>query len=267
MASKQTGRTRPGAKWLRDRFVVRAKTLTSDAEYRKRIGTAREMWNERYPDFPIEPMAEVRTEPPRALLHQFHEDQQEDDEYAASIGEAWAIGRHQSFDVLDDWEKFITRLSNQIFPRSDFPYPGFANDHPARCFVAASLYKDLHVDDVENENLIAPMEQFRLRPRPILTEATQREWVATGELPTPHDIVDWCIPVYPGMTADDLKNSAPHIARELEEIFADSTADARMLALRKEGLTHREIADRLGIDGKTVSNKLKGIPRGGLPES
>jgi hypothetical protein len=69
--------------------------------------------------------------------------------------------------------------------------------------------------------------------------------------------LQWYLPLYPGITAADIRNAAPEIARGMNEIYGSRTASARAHDLRRQGCTHVEIANRLGLTEQTVSATLR----------
>ena len=81
----------------------------------------------------------------------------------------------------------------------------------------------------------------------------------------PDGMLLW-VALYPGVTANDLKSAATDLVQKANDAYAERLPLARIRTLRDEGMTHRAIADRLGLKENTVSAALKN-PRSRTPES
>ncbi len=129
------------------------------------------------------------------------------------------------------WHVIVDSLARQFWPADDFPTPG-AGAHPATEFVRACLVSDL----------------VTIQPDGYL-EMPRLDVVS---LPQPINGAEWCIPVHPGMTADDLREAADRLARDVGRAYAFTLPTDRIRDLRASGLTLQAIADQLGINESTV---------------
>lgn len=65
------------------------------------------------------------------------------------------------------------------------------------------------------------------------------------------------VPLYPGVTETDLKTAAADLVQAANLAYTQQLPRTRVHALRAEGLTHKAIADRLGMTEQTVAGALK----------
>jgi DNA-binding NarL/FixJ family response regulator len=70
--------------------------------------------------------------------------------------------------------------------------------------------------------------------------------------------VTWYVPIYPGITTKDIRDSAVKITKVSETIFEGRKTGDRVRVLRSEGLSFQAIADRLGLHKNTVAAILSG---------
>jgi hypothetical protein len=129
------------------------------------------------------------------------------------------------------WNSLIDELAHRFWPARSFPTPG-GSEHPATRFVRACLVSDLL--------MIQPADWFTQPRLDIVT------------LPNPVNGATWCIPIYPGMTADDLRTAAERLARQAEQAYAFEVPADIVRHLHDDGLSVREVADELGIAESTV---------------
>jgi hypothetical protein len=152
----------------------------------------------------------------------------------------------------DWWLEETSRLAREFFPLEDFPNP-FPNlpIHPAAQFIWKCLHTDPRlIDDVASYIPEMSLEPIDLFPYEEDANFHGAESVNDGDLL-------WYLPLYPGITEADIRRAAPSIVQRVNEIYGTRTAAARILALRDEGLTHKQIADRLGLTEQTVAANLK----------
>ena len=261
------GRTGAGITRLRTRFVRRATFLSRDRDFLQGIKAARLRWEGDFPAFRIQSDRDRWSYPPPSLLQAVSDETaQECELMAGEDKDDWIIsGPYAARLALDHWNRLITRIALYYWPRLDFPHPFPPDRHPARAFVAASLFLTDPYDRISHSDVEWLFPSFVLEPEPMTA--------VRGELATdglgPDDDVGWCLPLYPGLTANDLETAARDVAERVRQLYKGQDADDRMMALRTEGagMTHQQIADRLGIDVKTVAARLIGIPQGEKKES
>lgn len=251
LAESVTGirRTGRGLAALRDRYIRRAEYLCMDAEFRKRIESARREWQEWYPRHPINlaPDGEPYIYPwSRTSEMEF---------------EAWYPAWIQWGDIpldlskislIDDWWELLRRLEGQAFPMKDFysTTPGYKQ--PATRFIRACLQYD-------PRTLIGNVGQYFSLDR-LELKMDRREYdefsIEPEEWELSHVSQTWYIPVYPGMTERDLRDAIPGIIQQVQEVLGPRTVGARIEALRDDGFTQQAIADRLGLNVKAVQAHL-----------
>lgn len=236
-------RTGHGFARLRHRYVRRADFLALDREFGAGIKAARAEWNAEHDDYRIETFGRRLYDRLQSEIRR-HLDRMTPDEYVRRL----VYTRQESLrDALAELE---TRLASRWFPALDFPNPYPADNHPGIPFIRECLYNDPQTLYGQTEPLFRP---FELTPEPMLED--RGDWALDGV--EPWEVLTWCIPVYPGMTVQDLRDAAPAIVERVNWLYRDRTTDARILALRTEGYTQLEIADKLGLTEQTVSATLK----------
>jgi len=260
--------------------VRRAEYLRFQQDYRQALIDARGRWNAKFPQFRvIQNEIDPQMGPPPALRQAHYATAQR----RGTTGEAWPTDdEYMATPELGgwwEWSALVFDLTRRFFPWRDFPNPyqpetlgdgpaiffitpsdGAPPDggmlwladhmHPAYWFVSASMYKDPRLIDDMGQLIHIP----ELRVEPMRDARTE------SDEPAPFDWKDqpYCIPIYPGITAKDLIDAAPELARQAEEYFGTRTVGSRVRALRAKGLTYQQIADRLGLTPQTVANTLSG---------
>lgn len=248
-------RTGHGFVGLRKRYVRRAEFLATDMDYRDWIGTWRGEWNRWYPNWWISLSSEVRDQPPQKLRddflisQSFHTGDRRPELFGSHRRGSWRLAYSPEQLALDRWEELELQGAFLFWPSDDFASPYAPDAHPARRFVCASLQTDPRLlTDVSDELF----DEFKLKPDVMMP--TRGKWALQG---IPHDETTLCIPINPGMTANDLREAAPDIIRIAERVYGNRTPRARITTLRADGLTHKQIADRLGIHEATVASTLR----------
>lgn len=246
--SADSERTAPGFKALRSRYIRRAEFLVTDEGFRDLVIKARESWNERYPNFAIVTGArdsEPQTGIPSMLQKVM--DKATDLSLPAGVPEYQA-----AYVAVEEWMVSVQLTTLTYFPPDDFPNPYQPILHPARPFIAACL----HTSDpgghrplrLDASRLFRP---YVLHPEPMVDTPWSTPY---GRLASPDaDDVTWYVPLYPGITAEDIRRSARAIAREAEKLFEGRTSGDRIRALRNQGLTQQVVADRLGLSRSMVA--------------
>ncbi len=236
-APRRTGR---GLAGLRDRYIRRGEYLCQDPGFIDMTGRIRREWAREYPGFP----------PPKARGLQygfpwFYKD-----------GESFNIGRIASMEAfssaVESWSRYSNSVLKFAFPRPDFYRTAPPSHTRGRAFINACLTADPRL-------LIGKVGEF-FPPDSLELIMDKTEYDEYGIVPEDwelnHPQQHWYIPVYPGMTAKDLQEAIPAIIAQVEQRLGSRTVGARIEALAGEGVTQQRIADRLGLDVKTVQVHL-----------
>jgi hypothetical protein len=281
---------------LRKRYIRRAQHLAQDTEFRAYVSRFRELWNRDYPIYEvrISDPAELSNFP-QHLIRDWNENQRLYDNRIEDFEEMKQNGatpqellaelhrRTELFKAparlgMDFWIGQIESAAQRFFPIEDFPNPypnashpvfGFTNYfHPAHMFVGIALQTDPRLIS-DFEALFEPMElepidlyPYGPGPNDYIDEAGGESEDDEFEDEREPDIqceadLQWYLPLYPGITEADIRRAAPAIARRMNEIYGSRTASARAQDLRRQGCTHLEIANRLGLTEQTVSAILR----------
>jgi len=221
-----------------------------DAEFRARIDAAQNEWHKLYPNHPIEDSPDGKPYVyPWSRTH-------------AMFYEAWfplwlgagntALGISE-VGISDDWWELLKRLEESAFPMPDFYSTTLGYTQPATRFIRACLEHD-------PRTLLGHIEEYFDLDR-LELKMDRREYDEYSIEPEvwelSHVSQTWYIPVYPGMTEKDLRDAIPGIIQQLQEVLGPRTVDARIEALRDDGLTQQAIADRLGLNVKAVQAHLR----------
>lgn len=263
-------RTGYGLAKLRARYIRRAEVLSRDAEFRSKVKQYRDEWNARFLRYLLGAGVLSDTLPMPAHLErdleaQFQNwerlelkyaatldrprDPDNDPEYDAYFREGDQIaGQYpDAWESSSQWEAWLHHLSITYFPHHDF-YDPLPDDSwpPEYRFLAMALAADPRtIDDMD---LLFP--ELRISIRGGAADESIHEGLY--------------LPLYPGMAAQDLVQAASEIVDAVNEHYAGLTPRARMLSLRANGLKHQEIADRLGLNVKTVADALRKSDESGL---
>jgi len=252
-------RTGYGLNKLRERYIRRAEHLVRDSEYIDLMNDLRGTWNRAYPEYELGGGGISPT--PFCMPKSLHNDLERWAEESRPVikqlasrkrtpyGNPWEGIENSEREVRNrfqntawaesDWADTVLALTERLFPEADFYNPLYP-EHAATRFIAACLYADPRLIDDCGEYFLP----FRVELR--------RQF---GSDDTPY--TDLSLPLYPGMTVKDLREAAPDIVAAVNARYADKTPDARIIALRGNGLTHKAIADRLGLTEQTVAATLK----------
>jgi hypothetical protein len=254
--SKETGRKQGyDPKRLRNRFVSRAKFLAKDPAFGDDLRCARTFWNETHPQYHISLNDQERREPPRTLLQDWgpltYNSMKE------LLASKMPVHTETCSEAMDTWVAMTTAIALEYWPQENFPHPSVPEQHPAIPFITESLYLPhayARVKDID-----ACFREFDWQPEPMTMPRGHALWQDV----TPYEIEDagWCLPLYPDITAKDLEDAAPYIAAEIERVYRRRTLDARVAALKGEDMTHKQIANLLGISTQAVSKILKSVER------
>ncbi len=268
---KRVGR---GFKGLRERYVRRAEFLLKGPEYWERVQEIRTVWNHKYPEWPITIEENIHPQSPSSMFKQLMRDVETDFAYRDEHGFSNVDRDRRAEEANSEWLELVARLATDFWPPEDFPNPYTDTSHPATHFVEATLYAEqwsllkwlrlseqiqemvqefpelLSIYEPEKFNVF--FRDFRLSPEPLRRlESTP---INAYGLPKNQN---YYLPIFPGMTANDIRQAAPAIAEWVESHFAGRMPEDRMVALADDGLTHQAIADRLGVDRKTVGDVLR----------
>lgn len=235
-------RTQYGLNALRKRFIRRASVLAADDTYRRGIRDARQDWNTRYPRYavyPGKPIGGIGL-PPRleedveANTRRFYQMAADCRAYPERADEFRCLGLmwDPEMDAQVEWLLMIEEIAQRFWPPDAFPVPGGAI-HLATAFITACLFN----------------EDPRFLDIPSFFDAPTLRVLS---LPEPIGGATWCIPVYPGITADDIRKAADRLAQEAEEAYSIHLPVERIRRQRADGETFQKIAERLGLPESTV---------------
>lgn len=281
---------------LRKRYIRRAQYLTQDAKFRGYVTRFRAHWNCEHPKYALSSGdPSMLSFIPSDLYRDWKENRRRyenrisdfermersgatPEELLAEIKKRSELIRAPAASAIEHWVMKIERTVQTFFPFEDFPNPypnkslsifGSAGHFPpARVFIGIALQTDPRlISDVES--LFEPMELEPIDLFPygpgtddFRDEAEGENWdddphsTPEPEVGSPADL-QWYLPLYPGITEKDLREAAPQIVQRVNEIYATRTTTARVFDLRQQGLTHLEIANRLGLTESTVAAVLK----------
>jgi hypothetical protein len=233
---RRTGR---GLAALRERYIRRAEFLCLDAEFQANVAEVKKNWQSLRPG--VSP-SDLRSPMDDAMR----------DRLRPSLGSEWP---YQVAGAEISWTHAVRQMILAFFPPWNFH---FATDPTSRLSPAAFLGECLTVGDPRL--LIGRADEF-FSPMRIQLEMDYSEYDALHILPEEwelyHPAQRWYIPVYPGMTAEDIKAAIPDIMEQINNYLAPQTVGARIEELANDGWTHRRIAETLGLDEKSVSAHLK----------
>lgn len=238
-----TRRTARGFAALRNRYIRRAEFLCTDPEYLHAVSETRDKWKREFPGYRLDKT--LHSLPDVFPWSRPEETRDTMDPYERFGWEAeWAS---------DAWARSVWNLEFRFFNTKDFY--ALARKQPAHVFLQESIIRDPRL-------LIGDTERFFLLEKLELAMETS-EYRALGIEPVEwelyHPDQSWFIPVYPGMTADDLREAIPRIVEQVQQYLGPQTVGARIEALHAEGLTQQLIADRLGLNVKVVQAHLRSI--------
>lgn len=254
-------RTGEGITRLRNRFLRRAAYLGAHQDFLDTIKSARQWWNTRFEYYRVKSSATRRVEPPEALVDDLSPPPPA--RTRALDLDDWSLPSTKASLAMDHWTRNVSKIAQYYWPPLDFPHPFSPDRHPASAFITAHFYIERFEsgygieDDDEIEELFPP---FVLRPEPMLSE--RGEWAVEHLDAHAREVLGWCLPLYPDMTAADFEAESGRLAEWVHDIYESRSAAARMRALLSEGYTRQQIADRLGIHEKAVKRALLGLPRG-----
>jgi hypothetical protein len=241
-----TRRTARGFAALRERYIRRSEFLCSDLEYLETLSNVRSEWQQHFPMYGLDKPLHNRPGvfPWRRLEESV--DTLDPHERIERLG--WQHAHAEGW-----WAEALWNLEFQFFPPDDFYSTSLPHRRPAVPFLQESIARDPRL-------LIGDTERFFPQEKLELSMDTT-EYDALGIEPEEwevyHPMQSWSIPVYPGMTADDLREAIPRIIGQIQEYLGPRTAGARIEALRNEGHTQQAIADRLGLNVKVVQAHLR----------
>jgi len=248
---------------LRGRFIRRAEHLVSDPGYIAATNGVRSRWNSSYPRYFLTG-AGSSPEPtvPRGLDNDLNEHDREasrieekyadtldrprnldsDEEYDDYFREVDSLTRRfpQLYEAYENWMEVVHRLSEYFFPSPYFDFPGGNRPAPATSgFLGASICTHPRL-------LVDIPSLFPELTIPVHAHGYASE-VAEGLY----------VPLFPGMSAEDLIRSASAIADQANEYYADRTPPGLVLSLKSKAYTHKQIAEQLGLTPQTVAATLK----------
>lgn len=87
----------------------------------------------------------------------------------------------------------------------------------------------------------------------------EKQLFPDGTMPSDQRKWWWYIPIFPGMSAEDLRRAESDVESIARGLSGDRPIDDMIASLKKEGKTHQAIADLLGIDTSTVKRRLRDL--------
>lgn len=270
-------RTGHGFAGLRKRYVRRAEFLTTDRTFLAETEKYRKRWRKNCPSFPLSRAVAIHETGMPMPVYKAHRDyerrrrelserldaldrERNRERFERAFAEwrdsFWGEAPYAYHRVKEIW----TRLHRRFFSIDDFPNPFTEERFPTARFLTECLLGDPRtIDDVDR---LFP--EFSLEPVPTLPYVAIAGYLDSDDdrdfdTADPDNVSDWLwhLPLYPGITEADIRKAAPLIIRRVNEIYAGRTARARTVELRRAGLTHREIANRLGLTEPTVADTLR----------
>lgn len=244
-------RTQHGLVELRKRYIRRAIFLSRSKEYRDAIIASRRAWNEQHSKWLMVPGVPEEQRVHRRLEREWEA------EYRRSIArdpigmEHWYQDTTLESLLEDVLPAMELDIALHFWPAENYPNPYSKRRHPALPFVRESFYRDPKLLDDECDRLFPP---FELTPN----VPSEGNWALRSAYID--GVLTWCLPLYPGITVTDIRAAADDIARQANHAFIQATPLARIVELRKQGLTHKAISEQLGIHEKTVAAALSDIP-------
>jgi hypothetical protein len=159
----------------------------------------------------------------------------------------------QAEHAAGTWKSYIWLLLYRYFNAEDFYVVGHQN--PARSFLQESILSDPRL-------LIGDTERFFDLPKLEMTmdmSGYDEQGIEPEDWEFYHPDQRWFIPVYPGMTADDLREAVPRIIEQVQKYLGPQTVGARIEELHAQKLTQQVIADALGLNVKVVQAHLRTV--------
>jgi hypothetical protein len=238
-------RTARGFKELRNRYIRRANFLCTDPDFVAALETVKASWIEDFPMYPLD--KPIHSSPGVFPWKRLEDTTREPHAIEPGGGIRWDTDR-----AIRHWDYYIWWLEFHYFNAEDFYVVG---RQPARAFLQEALLRDprLLIGDTE-----------RLFDLPTLELTIDRsEYDALGLEPEEWELLNpdqrWFIPVYPGMTADDLREAVPRIIEQIQVYLGPQTVGARIEWMHARGLTQQSIADALGLNVKVVQAHLRTV--------
>lgn len=240
---------------LRKRYAQRAQTLLTEREFQKACADLRQKWNSKHPRYVL-PTAMNELGFPETLVRDYvpaleafegeeggrddlpDQDDSEPDRFYFMLEQQDRRSRKPTLRAYDDWKEAVRCLVEGFFPARDFPNPTDETGHPASAFVGC-VVGSRNVETVRE--LLDPMIHVELDIHKELTL---------------EDDPVFTLGLYPGITPQDIRESATVIAERVNTRYADRLPLARILDLRSEGWTQREIGVQLGLTERAVKDAL-----------
>jgi hypothetical protein len=239
-------RTARGFNELRNRYVRRAEFLCTNPAFLEDVRFFRAMWKRDFPAYDLD-------RPLHSLPGLFPWKPPEETARAEDLCDVClGPGRRDAAEAESAWYGNIAFLELRNFSPKDFyAVQGLS----PQAFIQECLLRDPRL-------LIGDTERFFDWPKLALTMDLS-EYDEYGIEPEEWELYSpgahWYIPVYPGLTADELRAAIPRIIEQVETYLGPQTVSARIEELRQEGLTQQSIADRLGLNVGTVQAYLRTV--------
>ncbi len=242
----ETRQTARGFAALRERYIRRAEFICTNTEYRELIGIEQNEWLRSYPEYPLH-----RTLHGLPFIFPWTHPNDESRTYDSSIDQKHIESRYITAERR--WHLTLFSLELTLFPPKDFYATSLPHRRPALGFIRACMQHD-------PRTLVGDLEQyFPLDRLELMMDLSEYDklGIEPEEWELDHPSQSWSIPVYPGITAKDLQEAIPHIVSQVRRYLGPRTVGARIDALRNDGHTQQAIADRLGLDVKSVQAHLR----------
>ena len=156
-----------------------------------------------------------------------------------------------SFAASDEWNDRVHGLGRRFWEPWAFYNPFLSGIRATDGFVAASLQT--------NPQSLREMcnDLFPAFSLDVHLSRDRREDIKSdGMTPNLLGNAHWSIPVYPGMTRQDLIDAAGPIVEQVNVLYQTRTVGHLIDAARCYGMTQRDIADHLGLTVDAVRKHL-----------
>lgn len=250
-------RTQRGTSSSHKRYIRRAKYLIRDDEFQWKSEFLRLLWNARFPEFKIQGATDVGEEWPLALERALNVHGLLVNPMAPEPpdGSPQSLSFHRARWAATAWVFIMDQQCTYFFPPENFPNPQPRLGHPARRFWYAALAgTQPSVLDHNIKNLIP---EIVLQPDLNASSTEVLMAFANPELESAVIGMGMSLPLFPGMTREDVNEAAGSAVDKINEIYWDRTPWGRMQILRASSMSKRRIGTTLGIPFETVRDAFR----------
>lgn len=260
------GKISPGLIALRKRYVTRAKRLCEDAEFCELTRKFRARWNIDFHEFQLLPGGELGAgviwlgyQLPKVLAEAVQET------YRRSDGrplEGRDAPTPRAIVAAERWVRAGEAVEQRYWPEIDFPSRFLPGGFPGKQFISRALLDDPSALYTTYETLfweldLTPTADWRLLENENGVPLSDEDDPYCDGLPRIESELPLSLMLYPGITEKDIKVAAKAIAEYAEHHYGHLSTGSRVRALRDADLTHKKIAERLGLHESSVREFLK----------